>query len=117
MHILGFHISYDLIPDGNQFPQSSGDLAGVGSAQVVILRGTHLLRHHSEARTEHCANDADQFRAHVGIPIMVRRHASRPGLREGTGGRRSPGRRPARPGHRLDLEPGWPPAQPKKRQR
>ena len=80
MHILGFHISYDLIPGGNQFPQNSGELAGAGSAQAVIIRGTHLLRHHSEARTEHCANDADELRVHVGIPIMVRRHASRPGL-------------------------------------
>ena len=80
MHILVFHISYELIPDGNQFPQNAGELAGAGSAQAVILRGTHLLRHHSEARTEHCANDADELRVHAGIPIMVRRHASRPGL-------------------------------------
>ena len=80
MHILVFHISYDLIPDGNQFPGNSGELAGAGSVQVVIIRGTDLLRHQSEARTEHCANDADQFRVHVGNPIMVRRHASRPGL-------------------------------------
>ena len=62
MHILGFHISYDLIPGGNQFPQRSGELASAGSAQAVILRGTHLLRHQSEARTEHCANDADEVR-------------------------------------------------------
>ena len=80
MHILGVHISYDLIPNGNQFPQNSGELAGAGSAQVVIIRGIHFLRHHSEARTEHCANDADELRVHAGIPIMVRRHASRPGL-------------------------------------
>ena len=80
MHFLGFHLSYDLIPDGNQFLQRSGEVAGAGSAQAVIISVTHLLRHHSEARTEHCANDADQFRVHVGIPIMVRRHASRPGL-------------------------------------
>ena len=78
MHILVFHISYELIPGGNQFPQSSGELAGAGSAQAVILRGTHLLRHHPEARTEHCANDADEFRVHAGIPFMARRHASLP---------------------------------------
>ena len=79
MHILGFHLSYDLIPNGNQFPQNSGELAGAGSAQDVIISVTHLLRHHPEARTEHCANDADELRVHVGIPFMARRHASLPG--------------------------------------
>ena len=72
-------MSYDLIPDGNQFPGSSGEVAGAGPARAVILRGTHLLRHHPEARTEHCANDADELRVHAGTPFMARRHASLPG--------------------------------------